>query len=142
MKILRNALIVLLFSSTTAIAAPASENLVGEYTGKLSSVEGYSSNVGEPCAVMVGTSDMYGGSLIFEIPNFDKLMMETRHVEEELKRKPDTVKLLTPGSSSKPIEIVVMKLGGDGIMQSLMLKRIWKQQHQEKSVTCGDLLKK
>lgn len=133
--------LALFLGSTLAFQACASENLVGEYTGKLSSVEGYSGNVGDPCAVMVGTSDMYGGSLIFEIPDFDKIMMETRHVEEAIKKNPDAVKLVTAGSSGKPIEIVVMKVGGDGVMQSLTLKRIWKQQHQEKSVACGDLLK-
>ena len=127
---------------TLAFPACAYENLVGEYTGKLSSVDAYKGNANDPCTVMVGTSDMYGGALTFEIPNFDKILVETRNVEKELQKKPDTVKFLAPGSSGKPIEIVVMKLGGDGIMQSLMLKRIWKQQHQEKSVTCGDLSKK
>ena len=135
--------LALILGSTLAFQASAYENLVGEYTGKLSSVEGYSSNVGDSCAVMVGTSDMYGGALTFEIPNFDKLLVETRNVEKELKKKPDSVKFQAPGGGGgKPIEIVVMKLGDDGTMQSLMLKRIWKQQQQEKSVTCGDLLKK
>ena len=134
--------LVLVLGSTLAFQVWAHESLVGEYTGKLSSVEGYSGNVDDPCAVTVGTSDMHGGSLVFEIRNVDKLMMETRKVEEALKQKSDTVKLVTPGSSSKPIEIVVMKLGGDGVMQSLKLARIWKQQHQEKSVMCGGLLKK
>ncbi|MGA7179494.1 MAG: hypothetical protein WBX11_07925 [Thiobacillaceae bacterium] len=135
--------LALIVGSTLAFQACAYENLVGEYTGRLSSVEGYSSNVGDPCAVMVGTSDRYGGSLTFEIRNVEKLMMETRKVEEALKRKSDTVKLLTPGGGQgKPIEIVVIKRGGDGIMQSLKLTRIWKQLHQEKSATCGDLLKK
>lgn len=135
--------LALLLGSTLACHAWAYENLLGEYTGKLSSVEGYSGNAGDPCAVIVGTSDMYGGSLIFEIRNVEKILMETRNVEEVLKRKSDTVRVFTPGSgASKPAEVVVMKLGGDGFIRSLMLKRIWKQMHQEKSVTCDDLLKK
>lgn len=134
--------VALVLGSTLAFQACAYENLLGEYTGKISSVEGYSSKVGDPCAVMVGTSDMYGGSLVFEIRNVEKLMMETRNVEKALQKKSDTVKLHTPGSSGKPAEIVVMKLGGDGTMQSVMLKRFWNQQHRENSVTCGDLLKK
>lgn len=134
--------LALFLGSTLACQAWAYENLVGEYTGKLSSVEGYSGNVGDPCAVMVSRSDMYGGSLVFEIRNAEKLLMETRNVENALKRKSDTVKLVTPGSSGKPAEIVVMIRGGDGAMQSLKLKLIWPGLHQEKSVTCGDLLKK
>ena len=132
----------LILGSTLAFQACAYENLLGEYTGKISSVEGYSGKVGDPCAVMVGTSDMYGGSLVFEIRNIEKLLMETRNVEKALTRKSDIVKLLTPGSSGKPAEIVVMKLGDDGTMHSLMLKRFWNQQHRETSVTCSDLLKK
>jgi hypothetical protein len=135
--------LALFLGSTLACQAWAYENLVGEYTGKLISVEGYSGNVGDPCAVMVGTSDRYGGSLTFEIPNFDKLLMETRNVEQALEQKSDTVKMMTPGSSAeKPVEVVVMKLGGDGNMRSLTLKRLWRQQHREKSVTCGYLSKK
>jgi hypothetical protein len=134
--------LALFLGSTLACQAWAYENLVGEYAGKLSGVEGYSGNVGDPCAVMVGKSDMYGGSLIFEIRNTEKLLMETRNVEKALKRKSDTVKMVTPGSSGKPGEIVVMTLGGDGTMQSLKLMLKWPHQHQEKSATCGDLLKK
>ena len=136
-------LLVLILGSTLAFQACAFENLVGEYIGKLSSVEGYRANVGDPCAVLVGKSDMYGGSLVFEIRDVEKLTMETRNVEKALKPKSDTVKIHTPGSSfDKPAEIVVMKLGDDGTMQSLKLMRHWGQQHREQSVTCGDLLKK
>jgi hypothetical protein len=135
--------LALFLGASLAFQAWAYENLLGEYTGKLSSVEGYRGNDGDPCAVTVGKSDLYGGALIFEIRNVEKILMETRNVEEALKRKSDTVRVFTPGSSAtQPAEVVLMKLGGDGIMRRLVLKRIWKQQHQEKSVTCGDLLKK
>jgi hypothetical protein len=134
--------LALFLGSTLACQAWAYESLVGEYAGKLSEVAGYSGNVGDPCAVTVGTSDMYGGSLVFEIRNAEKLLMETRNVENALKRKADTVKLVTPGSPGKPAEIVVITRGGDGAMQSLKLKLVWPTQHQEKSVACGGLLKK
>lgn len=136
--------LALILGSTLAFQACAYEGLIGEYTGKLSSVEGYSGNAGDPCVVMVGKSDLYGGSLVFEIPGFERLLMETRNVENALKRKSKTVKIHASGGGSfdKPAEVVVMKLGSDGIMQSLMLKRIWTNQHREKSVMCGDLTRK
>lgn len=134
--------VALVLGSTLAFQACAYETLLGEYTGKISSVEGYSSSVGDPCAVTVGKSDLYGGSVVFEIRNVEKLLMETRNVEKALQQKSDIVKILTPGSSGKPAEIVVMKRGGDGTMHSLTLKRFWNQQHRETSVTCSDLLKK
>jgi hypothetical protein len=135
--------LALFLGASLACQAWAYENLLGEYTGKLGNVEGYSFHAGDPCTAMVGTSDLYGGSLIFEIHNVEKILMETRNVEEALKRKSDTVRVFTPGSSaSQPSEVVLMKLGRDGIMRGLVLKRIWKQQHQEESVTCGDLRKK
>ena len=132
----------LFLGSTLACQAWAYESLVGEYAGKLSEVVSYSGNVGDPCAVMVSRSDMYGGSLVFEIRNAEKLLMETRNVENALKQQSDTVKMPSPGSSGKPAEIVVMTRGGDGAMQSLRLKLVWPGQHREKSITCGDLLKK
>ena len=134
--------LALFLGSPLACQAWAYDNLVGEYTGKLSSVEGYRANVGDPCAVLVGKSDMYGGSLVFEIRDVEKIMMETRHVEKALQRKSGIVKIRTPGSSGKPGETIIMTLGADGTMQSLKLDLFWNQEHREKWVTCGDLLKK
>lgn len=135
--------LVLLLGSVLACQAWATENWVGEYSGKLSEVAGFGGDVGDPCDVVVGTSDVYGGSLVFEIRNTEKILMETRNVEQALKRKSNTVKLITPGSSSSKLaEIVVITLGDGGTMKSLKLMRKWGQQLQEKSVTCGDLIKK
>jgi hypothetical protein len=134
--------LALILGSTLAFQACAQESLVGEYTGTLSSVGGYGVSVGDPCAVLVGKSDMYGGSLVFQIRDVEKIMMETRHVEKALQQKSDIVKIRTPGSSGKPGETIIMKLRADGTMQSLKLDLFWNQEHREKWVTCSDLLKK
>ncbi len=134
--------LVLILGSILAFQAYAYENLVGEYTGKLNSVEGYSGKVGDPCVVMIETSDKYGGSWIFEIRNVEKLVMETRKVEQALKQESDTAKIHTPGrSGGVPAEIVVLKLTGDGTIQSLKLGLHGGIPRREKSVVCGDVLK-
>lgn len=134
--------LISILGTILAFQAYAYENLVGEYTGKLSSVEGYSGNVGDPCAVIIGTSDRYGGSLIFEIRKVEKLVMETRKVEQAIKPESDTVKIATPGrSGGEPAEIVVLKLNGDGTIQSLKLMVHGGVPRRDKSVICGDLSK-
>lgn len=133
--------LALILGSTLALQVCAYD-LVGEYTGKIRSVEGYRGTVGDPCAVIVGTSDMFGGSLIFEIRDFEKIMIETRHVEKALQQKSDTVRIRTPGSGGKPGETIFITLGADGTMKGLKLDLYWNQEHREKWVTCGDLLKK
>lgn len=134
--------LVLFLGSTLVCQAWAYENLVGEYVGKLRGVDSYSGNVDDQCTVMVGTSDMYGGSLVFEIRNAEKISIETQNVEKALKQSSGIVKMITPGRGGRGSETVVMTLRGDGTMKSLKLTLKWPQQHYEKSVSCGDLLKK
>lgn len=134
--------LALILGLTVTFQVFAFESLIGEYTGRFSSVSGYSGNTGDPCVVTVTKSDMYGGSLVFEIQDVEKLLMAGREVRKALERKTDTVKLVTPGGQAKPVEIVLLKLGADRSMQSLMLKVVWGKLHQGKSVTCGDLSKK
>ena len=132
----------LFLGMTMSCQALAYENLIGEYVGKLTDVEGYSGDTGDPCTVTVVNSDMYGGALVFEIRNAEKLSMETRSVQKALEQQGNLVRVVTPGSSAKPAEIVVMVLARNGTLRSLKLMQKWGARHQEKSVTCGDLSKK
>jgi hypothetical protein len=127
--------------SLFAIPALAYENLVGEYTGKIIGVVGYNSNVGDPCTVMVGKSDMYGGSLIFEIRDTGKILMEIWNVRNALEQNLDTVKMSTPGTVGRPAEGVVISRGSNGAMQSLKLMFKGGRRGHDRAVNCGNLSK-
>lgn len=136
---LRSFLLVLSLGTTFAAQACAYESLIGEYTGKLESVEGYTGNAGDPCTVTVAASNMYGGSVSFEIRNMEKLFIEVRAVQNALSQATGVVKIHSPGGTGKPAEIVVMKVGSDGALSSLKLMRRWGGQHQQKSAACSGL---
>ena len=134
--------LALFLGATLASQASAVEGLVGEYTGKLSVVKGYSGNVGDPCTVLVVKSDMYGGSLTFEILNNEKLLLQTRDLEKELQGKSNNIKIATPAGSGKPVEVVAMALSDEGSLQSLTLALKGGPRRIENAVSCGDLIKK
>lgn len=77
-----------------------------------------------------------------EIAGAEKLCMETRDVAQAFERQSEVVKMVTPGTSGKPAEIVMLKLGRDGSLQSLKLGIRSSSQHPVKFITCGDLLEK
>lgn len=120
----------------------AQQQWVGEYAGKLTAVDSVAGNVGDPCVVGVAASDMFGGSLVFEIRGIDKLLMENRNIQKALEKKSDSIRLLTPGGAGKPAEIVFITLGEDRSLKSLKLMRKWGQQQKEQSAVCGELAKK
>lgn len=124
-----------------ALQASAYESLLGEYSGTLVSLEGQSGTVGDPCTAVIGRSDLFGGAVMFEMRNIEKLVVETRRVESALQQASGTVKIHTPGGSGQPAEIVILKFGSDGALRALKLARHWAAQHRERSATCGDLKK-
>ncbi len=115
---------------------------MGEYAGRLIAADSVSGKVGDPCAVSVTASDMFGGSLVFEIRDIDKILMETRNIQKALERQSDSIRLITPGGAGKPAEIVFIILGEDRSLKSLKLLRKWGQQQKEQSAVCGELAKK
>lgn len=120
----------------------AQEQWVGEYAGRLTAANSVPGKIGDPCAVSVTTSDMFGGSLVFEIRDIDKISMETRNIQKALEKKSDSIRLITPGGAGKPAEIVFITLGEDRSLKSLKLLRKWGQQQKEQSAVCGELVKK
>jgi hypothetical protein len=134
--------LALFLGLTLACQSLAVEGLIGEYSGKLGAVEGYSGNAGDPCTVLVEKSDMYGGSLTFEIRNVEKLLVQTGGVEKELQSKSNNIKISTSAGSGKPVEIVVLILSDEGRMQNLKLMLKGGPLRRNNSVSCGDLVKK
>jgi len=134
---------LVLMGITLACQAGAFEQLVGEYGGKLSSLEAYGGKVGDSCAVSITRSDMFGGSLIFEILNIDKILMANRDVQKALERKANTIRLFTPGQSvDRSSEAVVLTLGEDRSLKAMKLFRRWNTQLIEKYAVCSELVKK
>ena len=133
---------LVLLVAVLAGQAWAQEQWVGEYAGKLTAVDSVAGNVGDPCVVGVTASDMFGGSLAFEIRGIDKILMENRNIQKALEKKSDNIRLITPGGPGKPAEIVFMTLGEDRSLKSLKLVRKWGQQQREQSAVCGELVKK
>ena len=120
--------------------ALADVGLIGNYEGKLKEVDGFSGHPGDTCTVTVSSSDLFGGAIIFDIANSVKLSVEKRRVESALEPGAPEAKWATPGGSTKPVEIVFVKLGDDGVMKALTLRLKYPVQHQEKSIVCSDLL--
>jgi hypothetical protein len=133
---------LMLMGAALAGQAGAFEQLVGEYLGKLSSLEAYDGKVGDPCAVRITRSDMFGGSLFFEILNIDKILMANREVQKALERKADTVRIFTPAAQGRSAEAVLLTVGEDRSLKAMKLFRRWNQQQAEKYAVCSELVKK
>jgi hypothetical protein len=102
-------------------------------------LEGYPDRVDDACSVTVATSDLYGGAISFEIRGVEKLTVEERRVDSDLKPGKPVVKWVSPGSSNAPIEIVVLNLRDDGSLKSLRLMPKDALRHQEKSLSVMNL---
>jgi hypothetical protein len=55
-------------------------------------LEGYPDRVDDACSVTVATSDLYGGAISFEIRGVEKLTVEERRVDSDLKPGKPVVK--------------------------------------------------
>jgi hypothetical protein len=104
-------------------------------------LEGYPDRVDDACSVTVATSDLYGGAISFEIRGVEKLTVEERRVDSDLKPGKPVVKWVSPGSSNAPIEIVVLNLRDDGSLKSLRLMLKDALRHQEKFIVCDELVR-
>lgn len=133
----------LLLAPSLAYQAAASEDLVGEYTGRLTSVVWYPGTVGEPCDLTIGESDMYGGSLVFQIANISgSILMEKRNVEKALAENAQLAKVTTPGIAGKPAEGIVIVRGESGALKNLKMMLKGGMRGPDKSIACGQLVKK
>lgn len=130
---------VALLGAALVTPAWAFEQLLGRYEGKIKQVEGYSAQLDASCSVNVGKADLFGGAVTFEVQGIEKLLVEQRRVEADLKPGSAELKWVTPGSSGKPVEVVTLRLKGDGSPQSLRLFLRWSAQHREKAIICGEL---
>lgn len=134
---------LMLMGATLACQAGVFEQLVGEYGGKLSSLEAYGGKLGDPYAVSLTRSNRFGGPLVSEILNTDKILMANRDVQKALERKTNTVRLFTPGTSAdRSAEVVLLTLGENRALKTLKLIRRWNQQQVEKYAVCSELVKK
>lgn len=142
MKDLFKFLALIAIGSTLTAPALAFESLLGDYTGTIKVVQDYSGQVGEPCVVTVGSSDLYGGAISFEIQGVEKLLVEKRRVEADFKPGLTELKWGTTGGSAKPGEVVALKLRGDGSLLSLKLFLKYGAMHKEKTIVCGELARR
>jgi hypothetical protein len=134
--------ILILVGSSLTTPAWAFESLLGNYEGKIKHVEGYSAQADAACSVVVGTSDLFGGAVTFEVQGIEKLLVEKRRVEADFKPGVTELKWVTTGGSAKPGELVGLKLRDDGSLQSLKLHLKYGAQHREKTVVCGELARR
>ena len=84
MKVLFRYVALLIMGAGIATQASAFESLLGDYDGKIKVVQDYGGQVGDSCKVTVGSSDLYGGAISFEIQGTEKLVVEKRRVEADL----------------------------------------------------------
>jgi hypothetical protein len=134
-------LTLLIIGSVFATQALAFESLLGDYRGKITMLEGYGDHVDDPCSVTLATSDLYGGAISFEIRGLEKLSVEKRRVESDLKSGRPVVKWISPGSSNKPVEIVVLNLREDGSLRSVRLMLKDSLRHQDRFIVCDELVR-
>lgn len=116
--------------------------LPGTYEGKIKEVSGYPGQAGEACVVRIGTASDYGGSTTFSISDVDTILFENVHVDKQLDYKKDVVKLVSPGSATGDTEIVVMRMGSDGLPTYLKLIRRNDRTLRMKSIDCDALTRK
>jgi hypothetical protein len=138
-KALFKNLALLIIGSVFTAQALASEAILGDYQGKVSMVKDYRSRVDETCRVIISASDLYGGSLNFEILGAEKLTIEERRVDSDLKPGKSVIKWISPRSYNKPIEVIVLELRNDGSLKSLKLILKDPTRHQEKFIVCDEL---
>lgn len=127
---------------SVSIMALAGNNLPGTYEGKIKEVTGYPGQAGDPCVVKIGTADNYGGSTTFSINGVEPILFENIHIDKQLDNQKKAIKLHSPGSPTKDVEVVFMRMGENSLPTYIKMFRKNSLLHQEKSIDCDGLTRK
>ena len=133
---------ILAVGYSVSIMALAANDLPGTYEGTIKEVTGYPGQAGDPCVVTIGTADAYGGSTTFSINGVNPILFENIHIDKQLDNQKKAIKLVSPGSPTKDVEVVFMRMGDNSLPTYVKMLRKNSLMHQVKSIDCDGLTRK